>query len=91
MGNAQKEIAEKGLNHVKMDVYQLCQKEYEDIIANKITDETRIEGLFDLIWNYLDDEAFYSLSWKLINDVEAFDRGIGTFYRRIEEVHFEGS
>ena len=56
------------------------------IIENKVTDEEYIEAAFEQIMDYYDDEEFLELFWKLIGYVEKFDRGIGTFYRRLEEI-----
>ena len=56
------------------------------IIENKVTDEEYIEAAFEQIMDYYDDEEFLELFWKLINYVEKFDKGIGTFYRRAEEI-----
>jgi hypothetical protein len=56
------------------------------IIENKVTDEEYIEAAFEQIMGHYDDEEFLELFWKLINYVEKFDIGIGTFYRRAEEI-----
>ena len=56
------------------------------IIENKVTDEEYIEDAFEQIMDYYDDEEFLELFWKLINYVEKFDKGIGLFYRRAEEI-----
>ena len=58
----------------------------DHIIENKITDEEHIEAVFEQIIDYYDDEEFLELFWKLIGYVEKFDKGIGTFYRRAEEI-----
>lgn len=79
------------LEELKDVAYKQYKAEYNDIVANKITDEPRIEALFDNIWTFVDYEEFHDLFWKLINYVETFDRVIGSFYRRLEEVHFEGN
>lgn len=86
----QKDSGAKAWPKIKTDIYQLCKRGYEDIIVSKITDEAWIEELFDLLWNYIDDEPFHALFWELIRYVETFDPEISAFYRRIEEVHFEG-
>ena len=78
------------LEELKPVAYQQYLSEYEFIVANQITDEERIEALFDRIWCFIDFEEYHALFWKLINYAETFDRGIGAFYRRIEEIHFEG-
>lgn len=56
------------------------------IIENKITDKEYIEAVFEQIIDYYDDEEFLELFWKLIGYVEKFDKVIGTFYRRAEEI-----
>lgn len=78
------------LEVLKKVSYQQCVAEYEYIVNHGITDDSRIESLFDRIWNFIDDEDFHALFWRLIGYVEKYDRGLGAYYRRIEEVHFEG-
>ena len=71
-------------------MYEKCQRDVEFIILNKITDEQRIDMVFDEIMDFFEDEDFLDLFWKLVNYVETFDTGIGAFYRRQEEVIHEG-
>ena len=78
------------LDELKPIAYQHYQAEYRRIVENQIEDEETLERLFDHIWCFVDYEEYHALFWKLINYVETFDRGLGAFYRRIEEVHFEG-
>ena len=78
------------LESLRPIAYQEFLSEYEQIVASKNTDDERIERLFDHIWCFIDYEEYHALYWKLINYVETFDRGLGAYYRRIEEVHFEG-
>ena len=78
------------LEELKAVCYREYKVEFEYITANQITDEARIEALFDHLWNFIDDDKFHALYWKLINYVERFDTGLGAYYRRIEEVYFEG-
>lgn len=80
----------KRVEKIKSVMYEKCQRDVEFIISNKITDENRIDMVFDEIMDFFEDESFLNLFWKLVNYVETFDRGIGTFYRRQEEVIHEG-
>lgn len=80
----------KRVEKIKSVMYEKCQRDVENIIANKITDEHRIDMVFDEIMDFFEDEDFLKLFWKLVNYVETFDRGIGAFYRRQEEVIHEG-
>jgi len=75
---------------LKNIAYANCKTELVYVIENGITDEKRIEALFDQIINFHDDDAFIDLFWTLISYVEKFDRGIGAFYRRLEELLHEG-
>ena len=80
----------KRVEKIKSVMYEKCQRDVEFIISNKITDEQRIDMVFDEIMDFFEDEDFLDLFWKLINYVETFDTGIGAFYRRQEEVIHEG-
>ena len=80
----------KRVEKIKSVMYEKCQRDVEFIISNKITDEQRIDMVFDEIMDFFEDEAFLDLFWKLVNYVETFDTGIGAFYRRQEEVIHEG-
>ena len=75
---------------LKNRVYAQCAAEYENIVENSITNERRINALFDHIWNFIEDDRFHDLYWKLVNYVETYDTGLGAEYRRLEEIHFEG-
>ena len=72
----------KRVEKIKSVMYEKCQRDADNIIANKITDEHRIDMVFDEIMDFFEDEDFLKLFWKLVNYVETFDRGIGAFYRR---------
>lgn len=80
----------KRVEKIKSVMYEKFQSDVEFIISNKITDEQRIDMVFDEIMNFFEDEDFLDLFWKLVNYVETFDTGIGAFYRRQEEVIHEG-
>ena len=80
----------KRVEKIKSVMYEKCQRDVEFIISNKITDEQRIDMVFDEIMDFFEDEDFLDLFWKLVNFVETFDTGIGAFYRRQEEVIHEG-
>ena len=80
----------KRVEKIKSVMYEKCQRDVEFIISNKITDEQRIDMVFDEIMDFFKDEDFLDLFWKLVNYVETFDTGIGAFYRRQEEVIHEG-
>lgn len=80
----------KRVEKIKSFMYEKCQRDVEFIISNKITDEQRIDMVFDEIMDFFEDEDFLDLFWKLVNYVETFDTGIGAFYRRQEEVIHEG-
>ena len=80
----------KRVEKIKSVMYEKCQRDVEFIISNKITDEQRIDMVFDEIMDFFEDEDFLDLFWKLVNYVETFDTGIGAFYRRQEEVIHEG-
>ena len=80
----------KRVEKIKSVMYKKCQRDVEFIISNKITDEQRIDMVFDEIMDFFEDEDFLDLFWKLVNYVETFDTGIGAFYRRQEEVIHEG-
>lgn len=75
---------------LKNKMYAQCEAEYESIVRNRITDESRIDTLFDQIFGFIEEDRFHDLYWKLINYVETYDVALGAFYRRMEEVHFEG-
>ena len=80
----------KRVEKIKSVMNEKCQRDVEFIISNKITDEQRIDMVFDEIMDFFEDEDFLDLFWKLVNYVETFDTGIGAFYRRQEEVIHEG-
>ncbi|MGM9632360.1 MAG: hypothetical protein ACI3XL_04635 [Eubacteriales bacterium] len=80
----------KRVEKIKYVMYEKCQRDVEFIISNKITDEQRIDMVFDEIMDFFEDEDFLDLFWNLVNYVETFDTGIGAFYRRQEEVIHEG-
>ena len=80
----------KRVEKIKSVMYEKCQRDVEFIISNKITDEQRIDMVFDEIMDFFEDEDFLDLFWNLVNYVETFDTGIGAFYRRQEEVIHEG-
>ena len=80
----------KRVEKIKSVMYEKCQRDVEFIISNKITDEQRIDMVFDEIMDFFEDEDFLYLFWKLVNYVETFDTGFGAFYRRQEEVIHEG-
>lgn len=80
----------KRLETLKSSVYSLCEAEYGVIVSNRVTNEVRIDALFDQILSFIDDDSFHKLYWKLLRYVESFDTGLAACYRRIEEVHFEG-
>lgn len=80
----------KRLETLKNSVYSLCEAEYGAIVSNHVTDERRIDALFDQILSFIDDDCFHKLYWKLLSYVESFDTGLAACYRRMEEVHFEG-
>ena len=80
----------EGVKITMEKLYVVYQAELDKIIADKVTDIPRIEALFDQMWVFVDDERIHELYWKLINYVETFDCTTGAFYRRIEELHFEG-
>ncbi len=71
-------------------IYVVYKAELDKLIAENVTDISRIEALFNQMWVFIDDEKIHKLYWNLINYVETFDTGVGAFYRRIEEVYFEG-
>ena len=75
---------------LKIKAYAQCEAEYESIVGNGVTNESRIDALFDQIWSFIEEERFHDLFWKLVNHVETFDIGLGAKYRRLEELHFEG-
>lgn len=78
------------IERLKNKAFAQCEAEYESIVGNGVTDESRIDALFDQIWNFVEDDRFHDLFWKLVNYVETFDTGLGAEYRRLEEIHFEG-
>jgi hypothetical protein len=80
----------KRVEKIKSVMYEKFQSDVEFIISNKITDEQRIDMVFDEIMDFFEDEDFLDLFWNLVNYVETFDTGIGAFYRRQEEVIHEG-
>lgn len=80
----------KRVEKLKPIMYEKCKCDVEFIISNKITDEQRIDMVFDEIMDFFEDDSFMELFWKLVNYVETFDLGIGAFYRRQEEVIHEG-
>lgn len=89
MSEELRQAAEK-IVELKSIVHANCKAELNYIIENGITDENRIEALFDEITNFHDDDAFMELFWSLISYVDKFDRGISAFYRRLEELLHEG-
>ena len=75
----------KELERIKVEMYQLCKEDVENIISNNIREKNRIERLFDYLFVFNPDENFMALFWKMINYVETFDTEIGAFYRRTGE------
>ena len=78
------------LEYLKKSAYRLYNAEFEAIVSNHLTNEDRIDALFDQLLSFIEDDCFHELYWKLVNYVETFDTGLAACYRRIEEVHFEG-
>jgi hypothetical protein len=83
-------ICNQKIELLKIKAYAQCEAEYESIVGNGVTNESRIDALFDQIWSFIEEERFHDLFWKLVNYVETFDMGLGAEYRRLEELHFEG-
>ena len=89
-------MAEEKPNEIKDEMestdsaYLKYKKECDDIIENKVTDEERIEALFDKLLDFYDEQRFADLFWKLVNYVETYDSGLGAMYRRVEEVLTQG-
>ena len=80
----------EGVEITTAKLHFIYTRELEAIIAENITDASRIEFLFEQIWVFIDDKRMQELYWKLINYVETFDTSLGAYYRRLEELHFEG-
>lgn len=80
----------EGVEKITTKLYYIYKGEFEKIVANNVTETSRIEFLFDQIWVFIDDNRMSELYWKLIKYVETFDTSIGAYYRRLEELHFEG-
>lgn len=80
----------EGVEKITAKLYLVYTQELEAIIAGNVMDLSRIEFLFDQIWVFIDDKRMQGLFWRLINYVETFDTSIGTYYRRLEELNFEG-
>lgn len=78
------------IDALKKMAYENYHKELQCIIHCNITDENRIEALFDGILNFSDDEKMMELFWTLLHFVESFNDGIAAFYRREEELFNEG-
>lgn len=75
---------------LKKLAFDQCQTELHYILDHKVTDNERIESLFDRLFDFFDDEDFTALFWTLIGYVEQFDTGISAFYRRMDELLQEG-
>lgn len=90
MENKELENAINELNRIKSNLFYRCKEDVKNIIENKVTAEDYIESTLDRLVTFYTDEDFMELFWKLINYVETFDTGIGTFYRRLEETLTEG-
>ena len=56
----------KRVEKIKSVMYGKCQRDVEFIISNKITDEQRIDMVFDEIMDFFEDEDFLDLFWKLV-------------------------
>lgn len=74
MSNQQNEHIEKELSEsikrleiLKGNIYSLCEAEYEVIVSNHVTNEDRIDVLFDQILSFIDDDCFHELYWKLLS------------------------
>lgn len=81
----------ESIDALKNIAYENYHKELQCIIHCNITDESRIEALFDEILNFYDDEKMMELFWTLMQYVESFNDGIAAFYRREEELLNEGA
>ena len=55
----------KRVEKIKSVMYEKCQRDVDNIIANKITDEHRIDMVFDEIMDFFEDEDFLKLFFKL--------------------------
>ena len=80
----------KAIASLKKLAFDKCQAELQYILDHKVTDNVRIDALFDRLLGLFDDEDFTVLFWTLISYVEQFVTGITTFYRRMEELLLEG-
>jgi len=78
------------LEEIKNLAYRQYKTEYDFIVSNNIVERSEIEHLFDQLLNFIEDDKFSALYWQLINYVEKFDPEVGSFYRRVEEIHCEG-
>ena len=80
----------EGVEKITTKLYYVYKEELEKIIEDNVTDTSRIEFLFDQIFVFVEDKRMCELYWKLIGYVETFDTSIGAYYRRLEELYFEG-
>ena len=77
-------------DRLKKLVLKKCQADLAFIVKNNITNESRIETLFDEILAFHDDEIFMELFWVLIDYAEKQELGLAPAYRRLEELLHEG-
>lgn len=70
---------EQNLRKVVLD---LCKKDAERIIKDKVTDENQIDNVIDQLLNFVTDERFCELHRKLSDYVETFDSELAESYRR---------
>ena len=75
---------------LKKLVLKKCQADLAFIVKNNITNERRIETLFDEILAFHEDEIFMELFWVLLNYAEKQELGLAPAYRRLEELLHEG-
>lgn len=77
-------------DRLKKLVLKKCQADLAFIVKNNITNESRIETLFDEILAFHDDEIFMELFWVLIDYAEKQELALAPAYRRLEELLHEG-
>ena len=80
----------KEVDRLKKLVLKKCQTDLAFIVKNNITNESRIETLFDEILAFHDDEIFMELFWVLIDYAEKQELALAPAYRRLEELLHEG-
>lgn len=81
---------ERKIDSLYLALYYELMCSIDKLINNKVTDTEELSYTLERCLCCIEDKRIEYQFWKLINYVETFDRGLGTYFRRCEELITEG-